>query len=152
MARRELEASLQRLPEAVRFQIVLYNRRPEVLRIAGRSDLVPATLENVSQATRLLREVVPEGGTEHFPALRQGLLFHPDVIYFLTDADDLNPADVQALTRLNQRRTAIHVVELTLVNHDRDEMPMHRLARDNRGGYRAVEPVANQNLAAIKGR
>ncbi|OAI46927.1 hypothetical protein AYO44_01750 [Planctomycetaceae bacterium SCGC AG-212-F19] len=142
MARQELEGSLQRLAESVRFQVILYNRRPEILRIAGRSDLVPATLENISQATRLLREVVPEGGTEHLPALRQALLLHPDMIYFLTDADDLNPADVQTLTRLNQGRTVIHAIELTLANRDHEEMPMHRLARDNRGGYRAVEPAA----------
>jgi hypothetical protein len=150
LARRELEASLRRLPESVRFQVIVYNRRPEALRIAGQTGLVPATFENVSQATRLLREIIPEGGTEHLPALRQALFLRPDLIYFLTDADDLNPVDVQALTQLNQGHTAIHAVELTLANRDRADMPMHRLARDNRGAYRAVEPPALISSAVSK--
>jgi hypothetical protein len=137
-ARRELEASLSRLPESARFQVIVYNRQAEPLRIGGRADLVPATIENVSQASRLLRDLVPEGGTEHFAALRKALHLRPDVIFFLTDADDLNPADVRALTELNQGRTAIHVIEMTLANRDRPDMPMHQLAHGNRGGYRAV--------------
>ena len=73
------------------------------------------------------------------PQLQQAIRLRPDVIFFLTDADDLNPADVRALTQINAGRSAIHVVELTLENRDRLDMPMHRLASGNHGGYRAVD-------------
>jgi hypothetical protein len=139
LARRELEASLHRLPESTRFQIIPYNRHAEALRLSGQTSLVAATPEKIRQATRFLDELEPEGGTEHLPALRQAIRLQPDVIFFLTDADDLNPADVRTLTQLNAGRSAIHVIELTLENRDRPEMPMHQLAAGNRGGYRAVD-------------
>ncbi len=139
LARRELEASLRRLPESTQFQVIPYNRRAEALRLSGTTSLVPATPDNVNQAARLLDGLEPEGGTEHLPALQQAIRLRPDVIYFLTDADDLNPADVRALTQLNAGRSAIHVVELTLENRDRLDMPMHQLANGNHGGYRAVD-------------
>jgi hypothetical protein len=139
LARRELELSLRTLPESARFQVVVYNRHAELLRVAGRTDLVRASAENISQATEQLDALVAEGGTDHLPALKQALLLHPDVIFFLTDADDLKPEDVRTLTQLNAGRTAIHSIELNLHNRDRTEMPMHRLADCNRGQYRAVE-------------
>src|SRR5262249_44095384 len=61
LARRELEASLHSLPESTVFQVVVYNRRAEMLRIAGRTGLVPATPENIRQATHLLNGLEPEG-------------------------------------------------------------------------------------------
>lgn len=139
LARRELEASLRRLPDSTQFQIIAYNRRAEPLRLGGKIGLVPATPDNIQQAIRLLDELEPEGGTEHLPALQQAIRLRPDVIFFLTDADDLNPAEVRALTQLNSGRSAIHVVELTLENRDRLDMPMHQLASGNHGGYRAVD-------------
>src|SRR5262249_17807209 len=42
-ARRELLASLAHLPEAARFQVILYNRAAEPLHLDGSSDLLPAT-------------------------------------------------------------------------------------------------------------
>jgi hypothetical protein len=45
---------------------------------------------------------------------------------------------VRIITRLNRGRAAIHAIELTTANRDRDDMPLHILARDNRGQYRAV--------------
>jgi hypothetical protein len=139
LARRELEASLHRLPESAQFQVIAYNRQAEPLRLGGKTGLVSATPDNVRLAIRLLDGLEPEGGTEHLPALQQAIRLRPDVIFFLTDADDLNPADVRVLTQLNAGRSAIHVVELTLENRDRLEMPMHQLASGNHGGYRAVD-------------
>jgi len=137
-ARRELLASLERLPPTVRFQIIPFNRVAEPLRIAGRSDLVPATDGNKQQAALLLEGLVAEGGTEHLPALKQALLLQPEVIYFLTDADDLHPDQVRALTCLNHGRTTIHAIELTASHCDAPETPLHLLARQNGGQYRGV--------------
>ena len=139
LARRELLASLERLPETVRFQIIPYNRRAEPLRINGHSGLVPATPENKQAAAARLEAIVPEGSTEHQAALQQALLLGAEAIYFLTDADDLRPDQVHALTRLNHGRTSIHAIELTAAHRDAHAMPLHVLAKENHGEYRGVD-------------
>lgn len=140
LARREVLASLARLTPPARFQIIGYNRFVDSLRVAGRVELLSATEENKELAARFLESLIAEGGTSHQPALDQALALHPDVIYFLTDADDLDPGQVRALTQLNRGRSAINAIELSTSNRDRAEMPMHILARTNGGQYRAVEP------------
>jgi hypothetical protein len=139
LARHELLASLERLPPGTRFQIIAYNRFAEPLRIACQSGLVPATAANKLQAALLLEGLPPEGGTEHLAALRQALLLQPEAIYFLTDADDLQPDQVQTLTRLNHGRTIIHTIELTARHRNAPGMPLQVLARENRGAYRGVD-------------
>jgi hypothetical protein len=136
--KRELRASLDRLPEDARFQIVFYNRHAEVLSIDRQTGLLPATAANKSQAVQRLDSLTAEGGTAHLEALQRALNLGADVIYFLTDADDLPPQTVQAVTRLNQRRVSIHTMELTAANRGREDMPLQVLARQNRGLYRAV--------------
>lgn len=139
LARRELQASLERLPETARFQVIPYNRRAEPLRINGQSGLVTASADNKRAALALVDNLIPEGSTEHQAALQQALLLHPEAIYFLTDADDLLPDQVRALTRLNQGRASIHAIELTAVHRAAHAMPLHVLARDNHGEYRGVD-------------
>src|SRR5262249_32318826 len=72
-ARRELLACLLALPSSLRFQVIPYNRRAEPLRIAGRQELIPATPDTIQSAVRQIRELCPEGGTDHLGALRRGL-------------------------------------------------------------------------------
>jgi hypothetical protein len=137
LARREVLASLARLPESARFQIIAYNSYVEMPR--GPRELLPATAENKERAARFLETLVAEGSTIHEKALDQALRLAPDVIYFLTDADDLKADEVRALTRLNRGRAAIHAIELNTTNRDRKDMPMHALPKLNRGQYQAVD-------------
>jgi hypothetical protein len=138
-ARRELLASLDRLPADARFQVIVYNRTPEPLRLGGRTGLAFATPENKQQAAALLEGLTAEGSTEHLPALKAALALDPDVIFFLTDADDLQVGQVSAVTTINHGRTAIHAIELNTANRGREDMPLQVLARDNRGLYQAVD-------------
>jgi hypothetical protein len=134
----ELCASLERLPTATRFQIVVYHDQPELL-LAGRAELVAASLDNTARAARLLKELRAEGGTNHLQALRLALSLAPEVVYLLTDADDLSDADRSAVTRINRGRAVIHTIELNLANRNRADMPLQVLARENRGRYLAVD-------------
>lgn len=136
--KRELLRSLARLPADVQFQVVLYNRRAEALAFGAAPALVPATEANKQKAAVQLQTVNPEGSTDHLAALRLALSYEPDVIYFLTDADDLTPAQVRTVTQLNRGRSAIHTIELTTANLNRLDMPLQVLARSNRGTYRVV--------------
>jgi hypothetical protein len=136
---REVDASLARLPPTAAFQIIVYNRTPRILCPAGFAGLLPATEPNRRLALQRLEQELPEGGTAHLPALRLALSLQPEVIFFLTDADDLNEEDLRTATRLNRGRCVIHAVELNRANIHRTDLPLHRLARDNGGRYQAVD-------------
>jgi hypothetical protein len=138
LAKQELLASLEKLPAETRFQIIIYNRLAECLKIGGRTDLVPASLENKREVVALLESVRPEGSTDPLPALRRALALRPEVIFFLTDADDFDVRQVAALTQLNHGRTAIHSIEMNTLHRNRDDLPLQVLARNNRGQYRAI--------------
>ncbi len=138
-ARREVLASLRRLPPTARFQVIAYNREAEPLSIDGRSDLLSAdenTLRRVVDAVSALRA---GGGTDHGNALRRAIALHPDVLYFLTDADDVSPDDVRTVTRLNGRRTVIHAIEVSGAA-SRPDGPLHKLAADNGGTFQRLDP------------
>jgi hypothetical protein len=136
-ARRQLLGSLGSLPEDVRFQVIVYNSTAELL--APGSDLVYATHEMKRHTATRMDSLCAEGGTSHLPALKRALTLSPEVIYFLTDADDLNPEEQRVITKLNRGRCCIHVVELNTSHRDRPWMPLQELARSNRGSYRAVD-------------
>jgi hypothetical protein len=63
---------------------------------------------------------------------------HPDVLYLVTDTDEMATAEVDAVTHLNQGRTVIHAIELTARPDPRPDSPLRRLAAGNRGTYRRV--------------
>jgi hypothetical protein len=139
-ARRELLACLLALPPSLRFQVIPYNRQAEPLRIAGRRELIPATPDTIQQAIRQVRELCPEGATDHVNALRRGLSLRPALLWLITDADDLTLPEVRRITDFNQGRTVLHVIELSGARGGRYDHPLERLARANAGTYRRVNP------------
>jgi hypothetical protein len=138
-ARGELIASLRRLPPATRFQVIPYNRQAEPLRVLGQVGLLPADEDAVREAERQVTALPASGSTDHARALLRGLALRPDVLFLLTDADDLSDRDVRDVTLRNQGRTAIHAVELSR-RAGRADSPLRRLAAANRGTYRCVPP------------
>jgi hypothetical protein len=141
-ARREVIASLRRLPPSVRFQVIAYNEYAEALRIDGRSDLLPAEPRILDEAANLLTNLAPSGNTNHVAALCRGLALRPDVLYFLTDADDLKSAEVDAITSRWNHGSCIHTIELTRRRAAPSDGPLAQLALDNRGTYRRIAPSA----------
>jgi hypothetical protein len=133
-ARRELIASLRRLPPSMRFQVIDFNEFAESLIVDGQRGLLPAEPSVVERAISHLEALGAAGETNHFVALRLGLDLHPDVLFFLTDADDLKPEVVAAITQRN-RRTVIHTIELTQLRTGHAEGPLAKLAGDNHGTY-----------------
>jgi hypothetical protein len=137
-ARRELRASLERLPPTAHFQVIVYSLRAEPL-LPSQPGWLAATAENKDLVAIALGVLPAEGSTHHDQALPRALGLQPDVIFFLTDADDLTQADVRAVTQRNRGRSVIHVVELSTAHRHRPDMPLQTLARDNGGVYQAVD-------------
>ena len=136
-ALRELIDSLRRLPRSMHFQVIAYNDSAETLLVDGRADLLPADPAIVDKAVAHVQALEAAGNSNHLAALRRGLDLNPDVLYFLTDADNLKPEVITAITQRN-RGSVIHTIELTHRRTSQEDGPLARLARDNRGTYRPV--------------
>ncbi len=138
VATRELLASLQGLAREVRFQVLVYNTRTNPL-LPQYPDWLGATQDNIRRVAQALADLEAAGPTDHGPALREALLRQPDVLFFLTDADDLTSEQVRRANQINRGRTVIHVIELNPFNRGKPDMPLQVLARDNGGSYQAVD-------------
>jgi hypothetical protein len=140
-AQSQLIASLQKLGQTHQFQIIFYNERPYVFNpsgVAGR--LVFGTDTNKYQAERFIESITADGATEHEDALTMALRMAPDVIFFLTDADEprLTPRQLAHIARIN-KGTIINAIEFGFGVQDQTENFLVRLARENGGKHVYVD-------------
>jgi hypothetical protein len=138
VAKRELLAGLDALPADRRFAVVLYNRQAEPLGAGGRSGLLDATEANRTAVARLAEGVRAEGGTDHLAALRRAVALGADVIFLVTDADELTAEQARNVALLNRGRAVIHAIELNNDGASPDETPLALLARLTGGTHRVV--------------
>jgi hypothetical protein len=111
-ARAELLRCLHTLPVGCAFQVVLYNRAAEtILEDTGKLLIVePDTLQAVEQ---VLADTRPEDGTDHEKAFERALGLEPEVIFLVTDADDLTPAQIRHITSVNRQHVIIHTIDVS---------------------------------------
>lgn len=139
-AKRELMGSLTKLPPETQFQIIFYNLQPAIMKVGGAVNrLMYATDGNKTLAMRFLEQIAPDSGTEHLPALKMALSLKPDVIFFLTDADDLRARDVKEATDMNKDQARIHTIEFGVGAEVDRENQLRELANRNGGTYRYVD-------------
>lgn len=93
-ARAALWATLRQQSEAVKVRVLAYNSTARPLGFAGP---VPATAANVGLIGAELARLTPQGRSNHADGLRRAATPRPDVIVWLTDADDLSAAAVRPL-------------------------------------------------------
>lgn len=140
-AQSELLQSLQDLDRVNQFQIIFYNERPRFLSVDGSSPRLYWG-DDVSKqlATRFVRGIDATGGTEHMAAITMALRLNPDVIFFLTDADEpqLSEQELRRIERLNQGAT-IHAIEFGYGPQTNSENFLVALARRNNGEHRYVD-------------
>jgi hypothetical protein len=142
-AKQELIRSVEQLPEDSQFQIILFNRSVEIMAVDHGVGLMQATPENIQKVANFLLPVHPEGGTQPIPALKRALAMKPDVIFFLSDAEDLSDREVREVTFLNRGHSAIHVVAFGDGNSGNDNFPLHAMAQRNRGECRWVSGLSD---------
>ncbi|MBN73665.1 MAG: hypothetical protein CME32_30800 [Gimesia sp.] len=138
-ARSELIASLSGLNHHQQFQIIFYNTTTRAMKHRGNDSEMPYASDiNRTLARQFIQSVEPDGGTDHLPALKRALSFHPDVIFFLTDAKhpQLSSADLNEIRRLNAGKAKIHCIEFGEGFPVKEGNSLDKLARQNRGSYR----------------
>lgn len=135
----ELMASLQSLSSEQQFQIIFYNDSPHLLKLRNepKPQLHFATEINRTLAHQFIAGIQPTGGTNHMPALKQGLALNPEVLFFLTDAKEpiLTAGDLHEIDRLNQGRAHLHCIEFGKGPELKTDNFLQRLARQNGGSY-----------------
>jgi hypothetical protein len=139
VAKRELLASLDRLPPDVRFMVIFYNDEAKVLADAqGRAGLMPATVSNKARVRTQLAQVPPFGGTDHKTALTAAFKAKPEVIFFLTDADMLPNSDIDEILK-DAGKSRIQAVEFGGGPDLGHSTPLRRLAQTSGGTYRYID-------------
>ena len=141
VAKSELMASLQSLESTQQFQIIFYNQTPREMTLQGdrRTQLHWGTDINKTLARQFIASVQPDLGTDHMPALKKALRLTPEVIFFLTDADEpqLTAAERDDIRRTNGGKTRIHCIEFGKGAKLRKvESFLEKVARENGGTYR----------------
>ena len=104
-----LTASLDQLGPDVRFQVVAYNGGTTSLS----NDLLPATPANVERAAHWLKGLPAEGQSRHKAGFQEALGWRPDALLLLTDADDLEWAEVRAISGMVRTPVTISAAVVT---------------------------------------
>ena len=137
----ELLKSLEQLDTVHQFQIVFYNERSVVFNPSGTAGrLAFATERNKDRARRFLDSIKAVGGTAHEEAIEQAIRLQPEVIYFLTDADDPKLTAKQ-LEKIRNRAAGIRINAIEFGSGPKPEGTsfLAVLARQNAGGYAYVD-------------
>ncbi len=140
-AKTELAASLQDLGETDQFQIIFYNDRPKIFHPAGAAGrLLFGNAQNKKRAAQFIASISADGSTHHESALLAALKMQPDVIFFLTDADQpgLSPAQM-ARVRKWAGEARIYAIEFGSVAVAGRDNFLVRLANETGGEYKFVE-------------
>ncbi len=147
-AKAELIASLKDLGQTHQFQIIFYNEHPRVFNPTGTpSRLVFGTDQNKYLAQKFVGSITADGATRHEEALEMAVRMGPDVIFFLTDADEprLSSKQLAHIAQIN-RGSAINAIEFGYGPQSDSENFLVKLARQN-GGKHVYIDVARLPIA-----
>ena len=141
-AKTELIASLEELDDVHQFQIIFYNNHPHVFNPTRDTPRMWwADDRGKTLAQRHIRTITAAGGTEHVAALEMALRLQPDVIFFLTDANQprLRAPELARIRRLNSSTSAIHAIEFGYGPSSGRVNFLHRIARENSGQHMYID-------------
>lgn len=137
-AKSQLLTSLDSLGPDQMFQIVFYNDFPRAFTPrGGKPKLLFATDSNKKDAKRFVQRMPSSGGTHHLSALRLAVDFGPDVVFFLTDANDLSKTDkeLDTIDRWNRNAATINSIEFGTAASGGGNEFLTKLAKRNGGKY-----------------
>jgi hypothetical protein len=141
-AKRQLLQSLQSLDSVNQFHIIFFNTKTQAFDMTGGGHRIAfASDRNKKLAGNFVGGITADGGTDRMFALKEALGFAPDVIFFLTDADDaMSAGEMAELARINQKvQASICVIEFGKNPAPVPNNFLSRLAHDNGGQYGYVD-------------
>jgi hypothetical protein len=143
-AKRQLLASLESLENIHQFQIIFFNSQLHPIDLVGNGRMAFATDQNKRLAKNVVGGVTADGGTERYLALKKAISYGPDVIFFLTDADDeMLASELAEVEQANGRIGAtICVIEFGRAAGPHRENTLTRLAQQSGGQYGYVSTTA----------
>jgi hypothetical protein len=141
-AKKQLLQSLESLDSIHQFHIIFFNTKRQSFDISGGGRRIAfATDRNKKLASNFVGGITADGGTDRFSALRDAISLAPDVIFFLTDADDpMPPTELAELQRANRNvQAAICVIEFGRKPEPVPNNFLARLAQETGGQYGYVD-------------
>ena len=141
-AKKQLLESVQSLESIQQFHIIFFNTKTQSFDITGGGHRIAfASDRNKKLAGNFVGGITADGGTDRMYALREAINFAPDVIFFLTDADDaMSASEMAELARANRKvQASICVIEFGKNPAPTPNNFLARLAHDNGGQYGYVD-------------
>jgi hypothetical protein len=154
-AKRQLVESLRSLESVHQFHIIFFNTKTQSFDITGGGRRIAfATDRNKQLAANFVGGISSDGGTDRLTALKEAIAFAPDVIFFLTDADDpMTPSELAEIDRANRRaKAAICVIEFGRRQAPMPDNFLARLARQTGGQYGYLNTATLTKQEGITGR
>jgi hypothetical protein len=140
-AKTELRRGIEQLDRIHQFQIIFYNEKPHIFRPKpGPPQMIWGDDQSKQLAVRFIDQMTAGGGTQHLDALQLALGMSPDVIFFLTDADEprLSDADLRRVQRWNKQST-LHTIEFGHGRQSDGRNFLVKLAEQNGGQHAYVD-------------
>jgi hypothetical protein len=122
--------------------VIFFNQQMRHFDLSGGGKRVAfATDRNKKFAERFVGGITADGGTDRYPALRTAMQMHPDVVFFLTDADDPMPvSELREVADLNRRLgVTISTIEFGRGPAKQSKNFLTELARITGGQYGYVD-------------
>jgi hypothetical protein len=141
-AKKQLIDSLQSLSGLNQFHIIFFNTHTQSFDASGGGHRIAfASDRNKKLAANFVGGITADGGTDRLVALREAINFAPDVIFFLTDAEDpMSPTELAELARANRKAQAtICVIEFGKKPEPTPNNFLARLAHETGGQYGYVD-------------
>jgi hypothetical protein len=139
-AKRELIQGIQGLKSTHQFHIIFFNQEPRSFQLGPGGRLPFADDQTKKLAEKFVGGITAAGGTNRMSALSMAMKTKPDVIFFLTDADDpLSATDVDSIFRNNGGITSINTIEFGYGPNPGGANFLTRMAAQNSGKYVYVD-------------
>jgi hypothetical protein len=139
LAKRELLTSLSQLPPDARFGVIFFNLEATPLtNAAGASGLMDATAANKERVRTRLRTIPANGGTDPKKALLAAFAQQPEVVFFLTDGQEMT-REMAAELKVAAGSTRVQAIEFGGGPNPRTTGPLESLAIATGGSYRYID-------------
>jgi hypothetical protein len=154
-AKQQLLQSLESLEGIHQFHIIFFNTKTQSFDASGGGRRIAfASDRNKKLAANFVGGITADGGTDRMYALREAIGYAPDVIFFLTDADDpMTPSEMADIARANRKaQAAICVIEFGKNPAPVPNNFLARLAKESGGQYGYVNTTTLQQAGGRSSR